>query len=440
MSVKPIVILLIEDDPDYAVLIQRSLSEAMKIPYHLNHVDRLQKGLACLKSGGIDVVIMDLSLPDGHGLETFDQVHSLSPNVPVIVLTGHDDDDFALEAVHKGAQDYLVKGPAAGSLLQRSIRYAIERNKLFTELKQAEEALRAGEAKLRNITSVIGQGIYVLDKEGRLTFMNPEAEKLLGWTEAELLGKEVNKVIHFLNKDGTRLPAAECPEIKTITFGGIYRDEESLFSRKDGTLFPAAVVATPLRENEEIIGSVAAFQDITERKNAAEELKRLNELLEHQATTDPLTGISNRLKFSDTLNAEIRRSKRYSLPLSLIMFDIDHFKGINDTYGHLAGDGVLRELVHLAAANVRLNDLLARWGGEEFMLMVTNSALDHAGTVAEKLRTMFEHHYFSGVGRVTCSFGVSQFGSNENEDLFIKRVDDALYRAKDRGRNRVEIA
>ena len=156
MSAKPIVILLIEDDPDDAVLIQRSLSAVMKIPYQLNHVDRLQKGLACLKSGGIDVVIMDLSLPDGHGLETFDQVHSLSPNVPVIVLTGHDDDDFAIAAVHKGAQDYLVKGPVAGSLLQRSIRYAIERNTLFTELKQAEEALRAGEARLRNITSVIG--------------------------------------------------------------------------------------------------------------------------------------------------------------------------------------------------------------------------------------------------------------------------------------------
>ena len=169
-------------------------------------------------------------------------------------------------------------------------------------------------------------------------------------------------------------------------------------------------------------------------------MKRLNELLTLQATTDPLTGISNRLKFGETLKAEISRSRRYTLPLSLIMFDIDHFKGINDTYGHLTGDKVLVGIVELVSKNVRVNDLFARWGGEEFMIMVTNSALDHARILAEKLRLMIEQHHSPEGIRVTCSFGVAQLLHDESEDRFIQRVDDALYLAKARGRNRLETA
>ncbi len=323
MHAKPIVVLLIEDDSDDALLIQRYLSSAMKIPYQVRHVDRLEKGLAFLNSGGADVVLLDLGLPDGNGLRTLDKAHALSPHIPIIVLTGHDDDDIAVEALHNGAQDYLVKGKVDGGLLQRAIRYAIERNKLLTELKEAEKALRDGEA---------------------------------------------------------------------------------------------------------------------ERQQAAEELKRLNGLLERQATTDPLTGISNRLKFNNTLETELQRSMRYALPLSLIMFDIDHFKSINDTYGHQTGDSVLCELAALTLKNVRLYDLFARWGGEEFMILVTNTAPDNVRMFAEKLRLRIEDRPFAGAGRVTCSFGVAHFQGDETADRFVQRVDAALYRAKARGRNRVEMA
>jgi len=340
--------------------------------------------------------------------------------------------DGGTRTIH--AQGELVLDSAGKPILLRGTAQDI------TERKRMEHLLRESEAKLRNINEVIGEGIYVLDGQGRLTFMNPEAEKLLGWTEAELLGREVHDVIHFQKADRTPLPAAECPVHRAISSGGTFRNEEDVFTRKDGTLFPVAIVATPLREDGRIVGSVAAFQDISERKKVHGEMKLLNELLARQATTDPLTGISNRLKFNDMLSTELRRAKRFGTPLSLIMFDIDHFKGINDSFGHHAGDQVLRELTGLVAQSVRAHDLFARWGGEEFMIMATNITADNARLYAEKLRLMIEHREFSGVRRVTCSFGVAQLASDDNDDSFTRRADDALYRAKAQGRNRVELA
>jgi DNA-binding NtrC family response regulator len=137
MAVKPITVLLIEDSADDAMLIQRFLAGAMTVPYALVHADGLSRGMECLEGGGIDVVLLDLGLPDGHGISTFAILHKHSPDVPVIVLTGHDDEELAIEAVQKGAQDYLVKGKVDGGLLGRSLRYAIERQKLRTQLQQS---------------------------------------------------------------------------------------------------------------------------------------------------------------------------------------------------------------------------------------------------------------------------------------------------------------
>ncbi len=142
MDIKPISVLLIEDNPDDAVLIQLYLSSAMKVPYEVKHVDRLSNGLECLKNGGFDVVLLDLELPDGQGLITFEKAHAQAPNIPIIVLTGNDDDDFAVEAVQKGAQDYLVKGKVDVGLVGRSIRYAIERQKLLTQIEHSTKEIK----------------------------------------------------------------------------------------------------------------------------------------------------------------------------------------------------------------------------------------------------------------------------------------------------------
>lgn len=160
--------------------------------------------------------------------------------------------------------------------------------------------------------------------------------------------------------------------------------------------------------------------------------------LEKQATTDTLTGIYNREKFDETLGLEMDRARRYGTPLSLIMFDIDHFKDVNDVHGHQVGDAVLVHLARLIGGNIREHDVFARWGGEEFMILAPGVCLEKAAQLAEKLRRLVEKSDCPSVGHITVSFGVTEFYPDDTPRSLAKRVDDALYVAKRGGRNRVE--
>ena len=183
----------------------------------------------------------------------------------------------------------------------------------------------------------------------------------------------------------------------------------------------------------------AGLKRRTEKCDMAEaELKRVNSVLESQATTDYLTGIYNRRKFLELLQLKINESKRYEIPLELIFFDIDHFKEINDNYGHEAGDSILKELASLVNGMIRQADIFARFGGEEFVILAHNSDVGVGCELAEKIRRAVQLHSFTRTGRVTCSFGVAQFLPDDTTDSIIKRADDAMYTAKKRGRNLVE--
>ncbi|MFA6137895.1 MAG: diguanylate cyclase [Sulfurimonas sp.] len=152
---------------------------------------------------------------------------------------------------------------------------------------------------------------------------------------------------------------------------------------------------------------------------------------------DSLTGIGNRRFFSKTFKKELDKSHRYKHPISLIMFDIDHFKQINDSFGHHSGDAVLQELSLLINSHLRSSDLLARWGGEEFTIILPESTLSESVLAAEKFRKFIEEHRFSINRQITCSFGVILCADNESTDSAISRVDAKLYEAKESGRNRV---
>lgn len=158
------------------------------------------------------------------------------------------------------------------------------------------------------------------------------------------------------------------------------------------------------------------------------------------AETDRLTGLFNKGKFNEVLKKEVERAKRYKRPLSLIIFDIDHFKRINDTYGHKVGDEVLKELAKIIKSVIRKADFVARWGGEEFVILAPETDLDGALNLAEKLRQTVEKHQFPTVKNVTISLGVAQYIDGETPEEFIIRADMALYKAKENGRNRVEVA
>lgn len=168
------------------------------------------------------------------------------------------------------------------------------------------------------------------------------------------------------------------------------------------------------------------------------EHQRLVEELETLSITDPLTSIYNRRKFNELLAMEIERSKRYQNSLSIIMCDIDHFKEINDTFGHDVGDKAIQKFSKQLHENIREIDMLARWGGEEFMILMPSVNVENAHSVAEKLRMIIENTEVETAGSFTASFGVTDLMLDDTAETFIKRADQALYKAKRGGRNRVE--
>ena len=173
-----------------------------------------------------------------------------------------------------------------------------------------------------------------------------------------------------------------------------------------------------------------SFTDITEL-----EAQRLSS--QHDAEYDPLTKIYNRVKINEVFENLAYNVKKHNHDLTLILFDIDHFKMVNDTHGHNAGDSVLKELSSLVTGLLRHRDIFARWGGEEFVILLKDTSLPESTKLASRLRSEIEKFHFNIVGKLTCSFGVSKFRAGDTEPIFFERVDEALYAAKEKGRNQV---
>ncbi len=164
----------------------------------------------------------------------------------------------------------------------------------------------------------------------------------------------------------------------------------------------------------------------------SEKFKTMSEL-------DVLTGIYNKGKFNDVLDTELKKVRRYKRPMGLILFDIDHFKQINDTFGHQVGDYVLKTIADIIKKNIRDTDIFARWGGEEFVILAPETEINGLKMLAEKLRKAIENHSFEKVKKITASFGITEAIPEDTTDTIVKRADEALYLAKEKGRNRVEI-
>jgi diguanylate cyclase (GGDEF)-like protein len=173
--------------------------------------------------------------------------------------------------------------------------------------------------------------------------------------------------------------------------------------------------------------------EIAERKRVEEKLRELSE-------RDPLTIIYNRRKLLELLGIEVDKAKRYSRPLSLIMLDIDHFKKVNDNYGHTSGDSVLKTTTNIVSTIIRNVDIFARYGGEEFIVLSPETNIEGAKVLAEKIRVAVEQYSYPSVGKVTISAGVAELSDKDSGAVLITKADEALYVAKQGGRNRVEAA
>ncbi len=161
--------------------------------------------------------------------------------------------------------------------------------------------------------------------------------------------------------------------------------------------------------------------------------------LKKQTSVDQLTQIYNRKHFDETIEKEIKRSERYKVPLSIVIADIDHFKKINDTYGHLSGDNVLVTFATLIKDNIRSTDMFFRYGGEEFVILLPSTTSKEAQILAEKLRIVIKENKFKDIDSITCSFGISEYIAGDSSTTFFKKADEALYSVKENGRDNIAI-
>lgn len=297
--------------------------------------------------------------------------------------------------------------------------------------QQLQEALRNFWEKsvyLDNIMrSSTDSAIIATDLDLTIKYFNPVAEHLMGHAAQDMIGQNLEEVHAREEIMPNRLHRA---------LTAVKRRGEYHFSiERPGNGHPIALecrVSGIWDREQSIVGYVLTMRDVTERK-------RLEEQLKMAATIDKLTGIYNRQTLDDFLSREIARAHRYKTPLSLVMADIDHFKSINDSYGHQVGDQVLRDVADALRSSIRLSDLPGRWGGEEFMIIAPQTIQTSARTLAEKLRKVIELRSFPHGEPVTVSFGVAEMKARDTLESLIRRADEALYAAKHHGRNRVEV-
>jgi len=296
----------------------------------------------------------------------------------------------------------------------------------ITERKKVEKTLAKERKFLAKILDTTSTLIVVLDPQGAIIRYNDECERLTGISSDHVKGRYIWDIFSVTEDISVhRLAIANAKDMPFIN------GYETRFVAVDGSEKTVAWNnSTFCEEGEADFCIISTGINVTDRKALEMELRKT-------ASIDKLTALINRQALDKVISKEHGRAIRYKRPLSLIMFDIDHFKRINDTYGHLVGDSVLREVASLAQTHLRANDSLGRWGGEEFMVVLPEMSIDGARLAAEKLRCYLESYNFTGIKELTASFGVTEYGNTENIDKFIQRVDEALYAAKQQGRNRV---
>lgn len=319
------------------------------------------------------------------------------------------------------------------ALIAGNNNYKSENSNLLAEYKKAVD--------LSNIVSKT-------NPKGVITYVNDKFSEISGYTRDELVGKPHNIIRH--------------PDMPREAFKDLWDTIKAKKSwhgvvmnmKKNGGQYIVDTFVIPILDVDgDVVEYIAIRHDITEfeetkqqlrninkaMKNKVDELYSMTNSLEQKAFKDNLTGINNRENFEEIFSIEIAGAKQNNLALSLIIFDVDHFKLINDTYGHQAGDIILVELVKIIEENIKHGDIFARWGGEEFVILTPMTDLTGAKNLSENLRKLVQSHQFSYIeNEITLSFGVAELESEDTKKTLFEKADSALYQAKKSGRNRVE--
>ncbi|WP_240455691.1 sensor domain-containing diguanylate cyclase [Halomonas faecis] len=299
----------------------------------------------------------------------------------------------------------------------------------FVAVKEDITERKRQEDELKVMASVFetGQATLITDPDMRIEKVNQAFTDITGYHADEVIGQTPR-----LFKSGVHDRAFYARLWDAVLETGHWQGE--IWNRnKYGDIYPLWQSITAVRDTAgEIRHFIAVFHSIAERKQMESELER-------QATRDHLTGTHNRRAFDQAIRQAIRHSEHSGDGFSLLLFDIDHFKAVNDTYGHDTGDAILKRLASRAGEGLRSTDLLARWGGEEFAILLLDTPLKGAATFAERLRDQVASTRFEGL-TITISLGITEYLPGDDLDSMLVRADDALYRAKRGGRNTAVVA
>lgn len=405
MPAETLRILLVEDNPGDQELVRLYMAQALASPIELSCVESLGAARQVIDPSRLDLVLLDLGLPDGRGLEVVDRMRSMAADVPIVVLTGSGTLESGLDALERDAQDYLVKDQLSPAMLSRSVRYAVHR--------------RRWQNQYRHQLSVSPDGILVLDSKEIILFSNSSAVAMLGHAPT----------------DGGSLPdlirgARSAPVDVTLGTGRVVevRSVETDWQGRPGRLI--------------------TLRDMTERREAeralsrlTEELRRTNRRLEELVSTDPLTGILNRRGLEEALGREIERLARTGDQLVAILVDMDDFKSVNDSYGHAVGDAALKAMTSSLREALRGGDQLGRVGGDEFLVLLSGTTTAEGVAVAEKLRRAVKATRLpvaDGSVALAASFAVGVVPPDVvSIEQVLASVGSMLKRSKDDGKNRV---
>ena len=295
-------------------------------------------------------------------------------------------------------------------------------------------------ATYQEVLNNLYEGVYFLDTERAITFWNQGAERITGYVAPEVMGRScADNVLCHVDNEGTDLCKCQCPAADTLQ-DGQPREARVFLLHKAGHRVPVRIRVAPILDVDgRIIGAVEVFSENSSREN----LRQRIDLLEKLTGLDPLTQLPNRLRLEEEVQARLAETQRYGLTFGILFADIDHFKRVNDSYGHTTGDQVLKMVGQTMLNALRPFDIVGRWGGEEFLAVVVNVDLETLTTVAERMRALVTQsrlNHDSENITVSVSVGATLVLPGDDAASLVKRADEGMYRSKAGGRNQVTLA
>lgn len=421
-------VLFVDDSPTVRIAFKRLLTaEGFQVETAINAEDGLAKALA----GTYDIAIVDYFMPGENGSVLVRQLrdHTFTSHILSAIITGTYSDRVITESLGAGAVECMFKSEARELFLARMrsmSRTVNDRNAIDNERR-----------RLHGILMSVGEGVYGVDSHGLLQFINPAAMDILGYPhEVDFTHKSAADLFHYAFEDRTRIPRQACYLSQCYERGDQMNGWQTVFWHESGRSVPVECTVYPLDIDGKREGAVVAFRDVSQRRLLEEELR-------WQASHDALTKLHNRAYFEQQLQQEVARLRRSDQNSLLLFVDVDRFKYINDTLGHAAGDHLLIEASHRLRSRLRVNDTLARMGGDEYALILRNSQANDPLKAAEDFRKALSGQLFSYGDkhyRITASIGVAIIDKNVmSPSEVMANADIACHIAKNTGRNQVHV-